>query len=101
MLEGLISLLIAVVEAVISFFAFIIEAIASLFMVAGETLTAGEALLIFFLLIFEVLYWAILWLLEIIKSLIQWRKPKAVPKPIFWRPKKVNKIESNTKEQSP
>ncbi len=101
MLKAIVSILLAIVEPVVSFFVFIIEAIAGLFLAAGETMTAAEAVLVFFLLIFELIFWGILWVIEISKSIIHWRKPKRVSKPVIWRPKKSTKKETTPTIQDP
>jgi hypothetical protein len=36
--------------------------------------------------LFELLFWLILWIVELAVSLFKWRKPKIVKKPVLWRP---------------
>jgi len=59
---------------------------------------AGEAIIVLFLLIIELVMWFFLFLFEIFLALIQRRKPKKIKKPIIWRKKKVKKNESEELE---
>lgn len=84
----MIELLFGIFETLLSLLVGLIEAIASLFTVGGEALGAGEAILVLAALLLEILFWVALCCVELVNSLIQWRKPKKVAKPIIWRPKK-------------
>lgn len=46
-----------------------------------------DLFLVFFVLIMELLFWLVLWCIELLFALFGWRKPQKVPKPLFWRPK--------------
>ena len=81
MIEVLFLIVKAMVDIVVAIVTTTIEFIAGLFITGAETLTAGEAILIFFAFIAEVIVWAILWLWELIKALLQRLKPKKIYKP--------------------
>ena len=93
----MIEILFGIVEAIVSFFIACIESIASLFTVGGEALGAGEAILLMMVLLVEVIYWLVLWIVELVTALIYWRKPKKIGKPKIWRPKK-RKSESKERD---
>jgi hypothetical protein len=80
MIEGLFAIVTAIIEAIISIVAAIIELVAGLFITGGEALSASEILIVIGALILEVLLWGVLWLVEFIKALVGWRKPKKVKK---------------------
>ena len=84
----MIELVIAIIEAIIGIFTAIIEFIASLFSAGGEALGAGEAVIVLFLLLIEIVFWFFLWVVELTVSLLKWRKPRKIKKPVLWRPKK-------------
>ncbi|WP_299009744.1 hypothetical protein [uncultured Shewanella sp.] len=67
MLEGLFSIVTAIAEAIFA---------------AGETLTFIDLSALLVVLLFEVMLWFILWLLELVLSLFKWRKPRLVKKPV-------------------
>ena len=81
-----------IVEALLALVSSMVEAIASIFIGAGETMGAGEAVVVFFLLLIELIIWLALIIIELIKSLFGRRKPKKIKKPIIWR-KQKNKTE--------
>ena len=85
------ELIAGIVEAIISLIASVIEAIASLFAGAGEALGAGEAIAVALVYSVELIFWFVLLCVEFVIALILWRKPRRVGKPVFWRPKKLNK----------
>ena len=66
----------------------IIEAIAGLFTAGAEAMSAGEAIVVLFLFIIELIMWFFMYLIELALSLIQRRKPRKIKKPILWRKKK-------------
>jgi hypothetical protein len=84
----MIELLLGIIEAIVSLITGLIETIASLFVAGGEAIGAGEAIIILFVVLIEILYWVILWLIELVVSLVQWRKPENISKPVIWRPTK-------------
>ena len=55
---------------------------------------AGEAIIVLFLLIIELVMWFFIFVFEVILALIQRRKPKKIKKPVIWRKKKIQKNES-------
>ena len=87
MVEGLISLVMAIVEAVIRMLSAFVEVIASLFVGASETLRAFDLFGLLLVLLFELVTWFILYLKELALSLFRWKKPSKVSKTILWRPK--------------
>ncbi|WP_299495251.1 hypothetical protein [uncultured Shewanella sp.] len=87
MLEGLFSIVIAIAEAIFAVISVLAELIAGFFVAAGETLTFIDLGALLVVLLFEVMLWFILWLLELTVSLFKWRKPHLVKKPVLWRPK--------------
>ncbi len=95
LIEGIFSIIVAIFEAVISLIGALIEAVAGLFAAGGEALSAGEAIGTFLALIMEVIFWGVLWLIELVISLFTWRKPKKVKKPVIWRSKKSSKNEGS------
>ena len=96
MLEGLFSLVAAVAEAIFALISVLTEFVAGFFVAAGETLTLIDLGALLVVLFFEVLVWFTLWLVELIISLFKWRKPQAVQKPVFWRPKPKPKKSKDT-----
>ena len=66
----------------------IIEAIAGLFTAGAEAMSAGEAIVVLFLFIIELIMWFFMYLIELALSLIQRRIPRKIKKPILWRKKK-------------
>ena len=87
MIEGLISLVMAIVEAVIGLLSALVEVIASLFVGAGETLGGIDLMALLLVLLLELVIWFALYLKELLVSLVRWKKPGKVSKPILWRPK--------------
>lgn len=73
------------------FIAAIVEAIISLFVAGGEALVAGEILLLIFSFLLELVFWLILFAGELLSALFHWRKPRAVRKPVIWRPRKTGR----------
>ena len=71
----------------------IIEAIAGLFTAGAEAMSAGEAIVVLFLFIIELIMWFFMYLIELALSLIQRRKPRKIKKPILWRKKKSTDCE--------
>ena len=67
----------------------IIEAIAGLFAAGAEAMSAGEAIVVLFLFIIELIMWFFMYLIELFLSLFQRRKPRKIKKPILWRKKKT------------
>ena len=82
------ELLMGIVEAIVALVGSIIEAIVGIFLGAGEAMGAGEAILVFILLLFELALWLFLTIIELVKSLFQRRRPQKVKKPIIWRKQK-------------
>ncbi len=92
LLEGLFSIVTAIAEAIFALISALAEFIAGFFVAAGETLTLIDLGALLVVLLFEVVLWFILWLVELTVSLFKWRKPKLVKRPVLWRPKpKVKK----------
>jgi hypothetical protein len=87
LIEGLISIISALVEAGIALISTLVEFIAGFFVAAGETLTLIDLFTLLFVVFFEILFWLFLWLVELVISLVKWRKPQRVKKPVLWRPK--------------
>ncbi|OUR65566.1 hypothetical protein A9Q79_00800 [Methylophaga sp. 42_25_T18] len=92
MIEGIFSIVIALVEIVVTIITTVIELIVGLFTTAGEALSIGEALILFFVFLAEVVWWGILWVVELVASLFNWRKPNVIPRPVL-RTEKRNKEE--------
>ncbi len=86
MIDGIVSLVSALVEFVVSLFIGLIEFVAGFFVAAGETLTALDLFLLLFVVLAELIFWSLLWFREFLFSLFGWRKPKLISKPTFWRP---------------
>ena len=80
-----------VFEAIFALFAAIVEAIASFFIGAGETLGAIDLLAVIVVFMFELVFWCMLLIKELVLSLVKWRKPTMISKPILWRPKAKQK----------
>jgi hypothetical protein len=85
-LEGLFSIVAAIVEGFIALISVLVEFIAGFFVAAGETLTLIDLVAVLVVFLFELLFWLILWIVELAVSLFKWRKPKIVKKPVLWRP---------------
>ena len=86
----------AIVEAILSFFAGVIEAIAGFFVAGAEALGAGEIIAIVLLFCVELVLWAIYGVFELLRAVLQRRKPQPVPRPTIWRPAKLRaKRQSN------
>jgi len=80
-----------VFEAIFTLLAAIVEAIASFFIGAGETLAAVDLLAVIVVFIFELVFWCMLLIKELVLSLVKWRKPTMISKPVLWRPKAKQK----------
>ena len=95
MIEVLFLIVKSIVDIVVAIVTTTIEFIAGLFITGAETLTTGEAIFIFFAVIAEVIFWAILWLWELVKALFQRRKPTKIYKPKLYARKsqRANKSE--------
>jgi len=92
LLEGLFSIVTAIVEAIFALISVSVEFIAGFFVATGETLTLIDLGALLIILFFEVILWCILSLVELTVSLFKCRKPLLVKKPVLWRPKpKKNK----------
>ena len=91
MIEALFGIIMVVVEVVVSIVSAIIEFIAGFFLVGAETLTAGEAVIVFFVFIAEMIFWGVLWLCELVVALFQRRKPKKIPRPKLYTKKSERK----------
>jgi len=87
LLEGLFSIVAAIAEAIFALISVFVEFIAGFFVAAGETLTLIDLGALLFVLLFEVILWFTLWIVELTISLFKWRKPQLVKKPVLWRPK--------------
>ena len=98
MLEALFSIVAAIIEAVTALIGALIEAIAALFTVGGEALTASEAIATLFSFVVEIIFWSILWAIEIVVALSTRRRPKKIARPTIWRPK--NKGEPSEDENT-
>ena len=94
MIEGIFSLLAALVEGIVALIGALIEAVAGLFAAGGEALTAGEVLGALVSLVAEIIFWGIFWLIELVVSLFTWRRPRKVSRPVFWRAKNKRKGDS-------
>ena len=79
----------AIVEAILGFFAAVIEAIAGFFVAGAEALGAGEIIAIVLLFCVELVFWAFYGVFELLRALLQRRKPRPVSRPIIWRPAKL------------
>jgi len=87
MIEGFISLVVAIVDVVISLLLAVVEFVAGFFVAAGETLTVIDLMAVLVVAFFEFFLWFVLWVIELIVSLFKWRKPRTIEKPALWRPK--------------
>ena len=87
MIEVLFGIVSAILKAIVTVISALIEIIGVFFSTGAETLTAAEALIVFFAFLAELIFWLLLWLWELILSLFQWRKPKKVFKPILYKRK--------------
>jgi len=88
-----------IVEGLISLVLGLIELIVGLFVEGAASLGAGEAIGLLIVLLIELIFWLIVFISELFISLIKWRRPKKIAKPIIWRPKKLNtENKSNEKE---
>ena len=94
MIEGVVSIVTAIVESLITLAGSLIELIAGFFVGAGETLAATDTFLLLFVFIFEIIFWIILWIKELLVSLFKLRKPRPITKPVFWRPKPKVKVKN-------
>lgn len=95
MLDGIVSLVSAVVEFIVSLVVGLIDFVAGFFVAAGETLTALDLFLVLFVVLAELMIWSLLWIKEFSLSLFGWRKPRHISKPTFWRPTpKIKKLKS-------
>ena len=81
-----------IVEAIVSAVTLLVEFIAGLFVGAGQTLTALDLFLVFFVLLAELVTWLALFIYQLLKAIIKFQKPVLVSKPVFWRPKPKTKI---------
>ena len=99
MIEALFGIVTAIVEAIVTVISALIEFIAGFFTIGAETLTAGEAVIVFLAFVAELVFWLLLWLWELILALFQWRKPKKVPKPILY--KRKSKQQKGNSENDP
>ena len=90
------ELVAALFEAIVAAIIGVIEAIAGLFTVGAEAMGAGEAIIVFVLLVAELILWFFVFIFELIMALVQSRKPRSVNKPIIWRKqkKKIQAIEN-------
>jgi len=80
-------------EGIVAIIAGVIELIAGFFTAGAEAMSAGEAIIVLFLFIIELIIWVFLILRELLISLIKRRKPRKVKKPIIWRKKRIQKDE--------
>jgi len=87
LLEGLFSIVTAIAEAIFALVSALAQFIAGFFVAAGETLSLIDLGALLIVLFFEIIFWFILWLVELTISLFKWRKPRLVKKPVLWRPK--------------
>lgn len=99
MIEGLISILVAIVDALLGLFTAVVEFIAGLFVPAGQTLTFFDLFAVLFVFALEVIIWLFLSIKELTLSTIKWRKPAYVAKPILWRPEPKFKKDKADKKQ--
>lgn len=96
MLEGLLSIVAAILEGFIALISVLIEFVAGFFVAAGETLSLIDLVAVLLVFLFELIFWVILWIAELAVSLCKRRKPKIVTKPVLWRPKpKLKKIKNS------
>ncbi|MFY0678559.1 MAG: hypothetical protein JXR18_14875 [Neptuniibacter sp.] len=79
----------ALIEAVVGIVVALLEAIVGLFIEGAASLGAGELFFLVLVCLAELCLWFFLAVAELIVSLIKWRKPRKVEKPIIWRPKKL------------
>jgi len=86
LLEGLISLIMAVVQAVASILSIIFEFIVGFFIGATQTISFVDLIALLIVFLCELIFWFILWCVELIVSIYQLRKPKFIKKPVLWRP---------------
>ncbi|WOH36427.1 hypothetical protein RI844_13725 [Thalassotalea fonticola] len=90
------SIVTAIAEAVFALISAFVEFIAGFFVAAGETLSLIDLGALLVVLFLEVILWFILWLVELAISLIKWRKPQFIKKPVLWRPKPKLKNNKNS-----
>ncbi len=101
MIEGLIGIVTSIVESLVTLMASFLEFIASFFVGAGETLAATDTLLLLFVFIFEMIFWLLLWVKELVVSLFKARRPKHVARPVIWRPKaKIKDINEDSETKN-
>ncbi|MDG9926995.1 MULTISPECIES: hypothetical protein [unclassified Pseudomonas] len=100
MIEAIFSIVLAIIEAIVSMVGVVVEAVAGIFAAGGHALSAGEVFILLFVLVAETFYWAILWILELFLALLAWRKPRKVPRPVFWRPQKRSGKEKQSDENA-
>ncbi|RYV01838.1 hypothetical protein SOPP22_15905 [Shewanella sp. OPT22] len=86
MIEAIFSICIAIGEAILSLIAGLVEILSGFFVAAGETLSILDLMLVLVVASAELIAWFFLWVVELVLSLVKWRKPRKVAKPIYWRP---------------
>gem|GEM_PF-1583940 len=87
----MLELVAALVEGIIALFVAIFEGIAGLFGASAsaiEGFSLVESILVIFVFLIELVCWLALIAVEVVRALIQWRKPGKVRKPVLWRPSK-------------
>lgn len=99
MINILFDLIGTLIKLVVTVTIAVVEFIISLFSVTGEALSIGEALLILLALIAEMIFWAILWVWELLSALFCWRKPKKVAKPILYKRKRKKAKKGEEREE--
>lgn len=83
MLEAIFALFIAIAELL----AGLLQALAGIVFAGGEALSVGTILFLLAVMLFELVFWAVLWLFSLLRALILRRQVTRVARPIFWRPK--------------
>ena len=87
MLESFFSMLVSMVQAMIAIMSTTIEFMAGFFVAAGETLGFFELMILLMIFCLEIIFWLVLWIVELIIALFTWRKPERIKRPVIWRPK--------------
>jgi hypothetical protein len=89
MIEAVITVVVTIVEAIVAALASLVEWIGGFFFAGAEALGVGELIGIVLIFCVELVLWVVLGIVELVRAALQWRKPRAVPKPVIWRPAKL------------
>ncbi|MCV6623861.1 MAG: hypothetical protein OIF51_19165 [Cellvibrionaceae bacterium] len=90
------ELLAGIIEGVVSLIVGLIELIVGVFVEGAAGLGGLELLGLLIVLILELIWWAVLVIVELVVSAFKLKKPKAIKRPIIWRPKKLMENAKNS-----